>query len=242
MSNKISALSCALLIIIALWAPGIANAAPVDKSKSAPQRSKTDSDLVRATNQYKQTVQTLIPQYEQNIKTATEAFEKRQELFTKGLVSKLEVDNAQRAIDDAKKQLEDAKHNLVESDELLAEAVAEITKPSTTGRYTANAAVMRYSGVGGWAISEASKVETFFAAKFGHQLPISALGQSATHNRLRFDHRNSVDVALHPDSAEGKALMDYLRDNGIPYLAFRSAIPGVATGAHIHIGYPSHRI
>lgn len=241
MSNKTSILSCALLIIITLSANGVANAAPVDKIKPAAQRSKTDSDLVRATNQYKQTVQTLIPQYEQNIKTATDALEKRTDLFTKGLVSKLEVDNAQRAVDDAKKQLEDAKHNLVESDELLAEAVAE-TKPSTTGRYATNAAVMRYNGVGGWAISEASKVESFFTAKFGRQLPISALGQSATHNKLGFDHRNSVDVALHPDSSEGKALMDYLRENGIPFLAFRSAIPGVATGAHIHIGYPSHRI
>jgi hypothetical protein len=36
--------------------------------------------------------------------------------------------------------------------------------------------------------------------------------------------------------------MDYLRTNGIPFLSFRSAIPGVATGAHIHIGYPSHRM
>src|ERR1041385_1218367 len=107
MSKKISALSCALLIIITLSTNGAAKPAAVDKSRPVPQRSKTDNDLVRATNQYKQTVQTLIPQYEQNIKTATEALEKRKELLAKGLVSKLEVDNAQRAVDDAKKQLED---------------------------------------------------------------------------------------------------------------------------------------
>lgn len=101
---------------------------------------------------------------------------------------------------------------------------------------------MRYNGVGGWAIAEASKVEGFFASTFGRQLPISAFGQSSTHKRLGFDHRNSVDVALHPDSAEGKALIYYLRTNGIPFLAFHSAIPGVATGAHIHIGYPSRSI
>jgi len=101
---------------------------------------------------------------------------------------------------------------------------------------------MRYSGAGAWAISQASKVEGFFAAEFGRPLPVSAFGQSTTHNRLGFDHHNSIDVAVHPDSKEGKALIDYLRTNGIPFLAFRSAIPGVATGAHIHIGYPSHRI
>ena len=101
---------------------------------------------------------------------------------------------------------------------------------------------MRYNGAGGWAITQTSKVEGFFAATFGRQLPISAFGQSATHDRLGFDHHNSIDVAVHPDSAEGKALIDYLRGNGIPFLAFHSAIPGVATGAHIHIGYPSYRI
>jgi len=38
-----------------------------------------------------------------------------------------------------------------------------------------------------------------------------------------------------------RALLDFLQRNGIPYLAFRAAIPGTATGPHIHIGRPSHR-
>jgi len=49
-------------------------------------------------------------------------------------------------------------------------------------------------------------------------------------------------VALHPDSPEGKGLIKYLQDQGIPFLAFRAAIPGVATGPHIHIGNPSRRL
>jgi hypothetical protein len=73
-------------------------------------------------------------------------------------------------------------------------------------------------------------------------LPTSAVGQSVTHNQLGYDHRNAVDVALHPDSSEGKALISYLQNQGIPFLAFRAAIPGVATGPHIHIGSPSRRL
>jgi hypothetical protein len=187
----------------------------------------------------------LIPIYENNLKTATEALEKRKELFAQGLVSKRDIEAGEQAVKDAQTQLDQTRQQLTESDQLIAEANAESIKPlgpERTGRYTSNAAVMRYNGVGGWVITEASKVEGFFATKFGRELPISAFGQSATHNRLGFDHRNSVDVALHLDSAEGKALIDYLRSNGIPFLAFRSAIPGVATGAHIHIGYPSHRM
>jgi hypothetical protein len=30
-----------------------------------------------------------------------------------------------------------------------------------------------------------------------------------------------------------------LRRAGIPFIAFRSAVAGAATGAHIHIGQPS---
>jgi hypothetical protein len=66
-------------------------------------------------------------------------------------------------------------------------------------------------------------------------------GQGAIHDRWRLDHRNAMDIQLHPDGPEGRALLDFLQKNGIPYLAFRSAIPGTATGPHIHIGRPSHR-
>jgi len=48
-------------------------------------------------------------------------------------------------------------------------------------------------------------------------------------------------VALHPDSREGQSLIAYLRQSGIPFIAFRGAVPGAATGAHIHIGQPSPR-
>jgi hypothetical protein len=36
-------------------------------------------------------------------------------------------------------------------------------------------------------------------------------------------------------------LIGYLRQSGIPFIAFRNAVPGAATGAHIHIGKPSLR-
>jgi len=84
-------------------------------------------------------------------------------------------------------------------------------------------------------------IKSFFLSKFGRTLPVSAFGQTRLHNRLGFDHRNGVDVALSPDSKEGRALLGKLRGFGVPYIAFRKAIPGVATGAHIHVGRPSPR-
>ena len=92
-----------------------------------------------------------------------------------------------------------------------------------------------------WTLADSKKVENFFLTKFGRPLPTSAFGQSDIHDRWGLDHRQGMDVGLHPDSVEGEALVDYLRAEKIPFLVFRHAIPGVATGPHIHIGFPSHR-
>jgi len=92
-----------------------------------------------------------------------------------------------------------------------------------------------------WSLADAKKVENFFFTKFGRPLPTSAFGQSEIHDRWGLDHRQGMDVGLHPDSEEGIALVNFLRIEKIPFLVFRHAIPGVATGPHIHIGLPSHR-
>ena len=92
-----------------------------------------------------------------------------------------------------------------------------------------------------WSLVDSKRVENFFFTKFGRPLPTSAFGQSDIHNRWGLDHRQGMDVGLHPDSLEGIALVDFLRAEKIPFLVFRHAISGVATGPHIHIGRPSHR-
>jgi hypothetical protein len=94
---------------------------------------------------------------------------------------------------------------------------------------------------GKWRLAEAGKVKTFFLTRFNKPLPLSAFGQSDLHTRWGLDHRNSMDVNLHPDSVEGRALIAYLRAEAITFLVFRAPIPGVATGPHIHVGYRSSR-
>jgi hypothetical protein len=103
------------------------------------------------------------------------------------------------------------------------------------------AAYIRFNGGASWALTDSWKVQRFFLDTFKKPLPIAVFGQGAIHDRWRLDHHNSMDVSLHPDGSEGQALLSFLRNNGIPFLAFRGAIPGTATGPHIHIGRPSHR-
>ena len=116
--------------------------------------------------------------------------------------------------------------------------VARIERPSSSQTAPDNAVPQDTSS---WSLADAKKVENFFFTKFGRPLPTTAFGQSDIHDRWGLDHRQGLDVGLHPDSVEGIALVDYLRTENIPYLVFRHAIPGVATGPHIHIGRPSHR-
>jgi hypothetical protein len=97
-------------------------------------------------------------------------------------------------------------------------------------------------GLGKWKLSDAAKVQDFFFAKFKRPLPVSAFGQSDLHTRWGWDHRNGMDIGLHPNSVEGRALIEFLRNEAIPFLAFRGPVPGVATGPHIHIGNRSPRI
>lgn len=220
------------------------NLAGADK-KPVPKLDKTTTELVTAANQFKTSVTALVPIYENALKSAEEAYTKRRELFDQGIISKRDFEAGEQAVKEARTRLDEARKQVTEADQIIAEAMApkpKIVIPSIkSGGYTAAAAVIRSGGGAGWSLTHASKVQNFFSTTFGRTLPVSAYGQSATHNRMRLDHSNSVDVAIHPDSAEGKALIAYLRSQGIPFLAFRSAVPGAATGAHIHIGHPSHR-
>ena len=113
--------------------------------------------------------------------------------------------------------------------------VARIERPSSGETPTVSTSAKE------WSLADSKKVEDFFFTKFGRPLPTSAFGQSDIHNRWGLDHRQGMDIGLHPDSQEGVALVNFLRAEKIPFLVFRHFIPGIATGPHIHIGRPSHR-
>jgi hypothetical protein len=112
----------------------------------------------------------------------------------------------------------------------------------TTAPAEAPAIAERHDGDGVFDMVMFAGVQTAFQREFGQSLPVSAMGETAVHRALGFDHRGRVDVALSPDSAEGEWLRLYLTVKRIPYFVFRQAVPGKATGAHIHIGPMSTRL
>ena len=100
----------------------------------------------------------------------------------------------------------------------------------------------RFDGSGYFSLAQFRKIDEAFRRQFGRALPVSAQGETAFHRRLGLDHRGRVDVALLPDSPEGAWLRQWLEREQIPYYAFRGAVRGKASAAHIHIGPPSPRL
>jgi hypothetical protein len=84
-----------------------------------------------------------------------------------------------------------------------------------------------------------AEIQRAFEAEFRKPLPVSANGASAVHRALGFDHAGRVDVAVSPEGSQGVWLRRYLIGRGFSYFAFRSAVSGQSTGAHIHIGAAS---
>lgn len=170
-----------------------------------------------------------------------------QQLVSSGVISRSEAESAGADFDRSQTEL-----RLAETRAKLLQQIAETLRiekgiasleaqvefhPDWAGKvYT------RYDGRGIFTPADLQKVSIAFASRFARTMPISADGATALHRSLGFDHRGRVDVAVSPDQPEGVWLMRFLETNKIPYFAFRMAVPGKATGAHIHIGPQSTRL
>ena len=170
----------------------------------------------------------------------------QRKLYQTSQTTKDQVSAAEQMFVAALHRVHEMRHSVLETDIAITETVlgerVERLPALPINGYSETGDLARFNGGFKWSLKEAPRVERYFSQAFGRRLPVTALGQSVTHNRLGFDHRDSMDVALHPDSIEGKALTEHLRKRGIPFIAFRGAIPGTSTGPHIHIGRPSGRL
>ena len=224
---------------------------------SGEENTQSPPDISAATRAYQSNSAELLQMQQEQLTRAEAKFEELRGLVNEGLIARVELDTNEQALADLRAELESTKKKLAEAEQLLVRIQAEkeqakklAAMPKSNVRlvsksyaaFPGGSNILRFSGSAPWSLAGLAEVRSFFSTTFGRGLPTSAIGQSATHNHLGYNHRHAVDVALHPDSVEGKSLINYLQIQGIPFLAFRTAIPGVATGPHIHIGSPSHRL
>jgi len=254
--KTISALTATALLCLCLLVSLAGVVSAQKKKKSTPPKppavtelSKLRDEYVQATKDVKASLQKLLVIYEDNVTTAEEKVASSKKLLDEGLVSRTEFERTEQALQAVKNKVADVQKQMATADSQIAAVLVEADADDTlaknlklaTTRLVKTTSFMRFNGTSGWGLGEAWKVQRFFSDTFHKSLPVAVFGQGAIHERWRLDHRNAMDISLHPDSPEGQALLNYLQKNGIPFLAFRSAIPGTATGPHIHIGRPSHR-
>jgi hypothetical protein len=241
----------ALCFILVSFIPAV----PAQKKKKAqPPKPSVDEltqlrdEFVTLTKEYKTSLEKLLVTYERDEKKAGERLVQSKELFTEGLISKTDLEKSENAVNVATERVSKTRADIAGAEQQIADTLveaqanAQIAKQTLRkGMLVSTTAFIRYNGPTNWMLPNAWKVQRFFQDTFKRPLPIAVLGQGPIHDRWRLDHRNAMDISLHPDTVEGQALINFLRNNGIPFLAFRSAIPGTATGPHIHVGRPSHR-
>jgi hypothetical protein len=220
--------------------------APVSRRSAAESElARSRTDVIEKIKETRAGAEKLLALHETERQRLLEEYGRRRDLYYQGLIARNEVIQAEQALAEAMIRVDEDKRWLAETDMAITEYTMRdelLRLPRlAVGGYSETSKLLRFNGGALWSLGDAHKIEKFFVQTFGRALPISALGQTATHDRLRFDHRNAMDVALHPDSKEGQSLLSFLRQAGIPFIAFRNAVPGAATGAHIHIGKPSSR-
>ena len=220
-------------------------AAPVAaQKKSTAQRKKPvppqQSELqqlrdryIATTKEYKASLQKLLTLYEDSLKKAEQRHDNSQKLFEQGLLSKRDLEESQRIIADARLKISTVEQQIAGADTQIAQALVEVETEKqmakvkrVRGGLVQTTSFIRFTGAGHWLLNQASSIENFFQQTFKRPLPIAVFGQGAIHNQWRLDHRNAMDISLRPDEPEGQALIDFLKRNGIPFSAFRTAKSG----------------
>lgn len=237
-------------VLAALVAALLATSAPAADRAAAPAPSAAGtraSEVIATLADYRAKLEALVPIYEADLARAIEKREQWRELLGRGIISRKEFETTETAVAATQHKLEDTRRAIAEADHAMVEATTARAlaglAPLGRGGYEQTATLIRYNGPTAWSLKTgAAKVEQFFATRFGRPLPVSAYGQTALHDRMGLDHRDALDVAVHPDSPEGRALMEYLREAGIPFIAAWGVVPGATSGAHIHVGQPSPRL
>jgi hypothetical protein len=232
-------LASALMPARAPWAAG-----PPPAPVSAEERA---AEIVAALKEYRASLETLMPLRERELAGAIKQRERRREFFERGIISRKEFEETEAAVVSAEQKLEETRRAIAAADQAMAEATAARAlaglRPLGPGAYEQSADLIRYNGPAAWSLTaDTPRLQQFFAARFGRPLPVSSYGQTPLHDRMGLDHRDALDVAVHPNSPEGRTLMDHLRAAGIPFIASWGVVPGAASGAHIHVGQPSPRI
>jgi len=178
------------------------------------------------------------------LKEQQENLARQSELYERGLIPRQTLTEAEVAVRNQEFLWDLLTQQKTIADRAVALAQENLKLAEQRDAQRAESKVQRVTknyGRGTWNRMDFETLARAFRQRFGRALPISARGQTRTHRRLGLNHVRRMDIAVHPDEPEGQWIMNFLEEKGIPFIAFRSGVPGHATGPHIHVGLPSSR-
>lgn len=229
-------------VLLPFWAVSLFAQSPAAAGAAQESRAR----LMAASDTYRQSLERLLILQREDVERAQALVDRHRQLLGMGLIARRQLETSELALQNALGRQGETARQLDSLDHLVAEVqlsdqLARLSSPTPGVVDLPGSRLFRFVGATRWAMSDWTRIDAFFRLRFARPLPVSAIGQTETHQHLGFDHREAIDVALHPDSEEGQALLAYLQSEGVSFIAIRGAIPGSATGAHIHIGPPSRR-
>jgi hypothetical protein len=233
-----------LIALVLTAAPALAQPSSLADLRAQVRSSRAEQ--LQAARDYKAALERLLAVRENELQRALDQAERTRDLAERGIIARRDVETSERAVAHARARIDQTWNEALVAASLIAKVLAHDELASgrrlAPGGEQVTEHLIRYQGRRPWILSFTSSLEDFFRRSFGRVLPVSAYGQTPMHDKLGFDHRNAVDLAVHPDTTEGRTVMDWLRRAGLSFIAFRGAKAGSATGAHIHVGEPSQRL
>ena len=110
-----------VLLTASLLPTGLAQTKPV-QVQEIKELKKPRADFIKATIEYKASLQKLSAVYENKVRMAEEKIELSQKLHAQGLISMSQVDESKRTLAVEKDNLEQTKHKIESADRQIAES------------------------------------------------------------------------------------------------------------------------
>src|SRR2546421_3399679 len=132
-------------------------------AQSVDELSKLHDEYIKATKDYKASLQKLLALYEGSVKKAEQKRDQTQKLFAAGLVSKHDVDQAELAVTNAGIKVSEAQQQISTADTQIAQTLVEVEGEKQIaklgvirrGSLIRTTPFIRYNGTGAWSFSQA---------------------------------------------------------------------------------------
>ena len=159
----------------------------------AKKAAASREDLVAATKKYRDSLDGLLVALKERERLEAEALEKKQSLVVQGLMVKRELEPNEQKLADLRTQMNDTNKRITQADQFMVEIMnlEQLARNppkayQSSGVYYDNTRYIRYTGTVAWSLRGYYQVDSFYQARYRQSLPVSAFGQSDTHNRLGF--------------------------------------------------------